>query len=111
MAKNKENITLESMNEWMGSLGFLFPRNKIELARFERMYANFDHELSGSIIDPETIMKGEIEEVGSANPSEDREIENWRMAARNFTNVPDHILRKMKKNQDHGDSDSEEEKD
>ena len=110
MAKKRENITPENINEWLGSLGFLFPRNKFELARFEKLYAEYDYELSGSIIDPEKIIEGEIEQVTPKNTlGESEEIINWRMAARNFSDIPDHILQKMKKNQDDGDSDGEEE--
>lgn len=109
MAKKRENITPENINEWLGSLGFLFPRNKLELARFEKLYAEYDYELSGNIIDPEKIIKGEIEQIVPKNTSgESEEVRSWRMAARNFSDIPDRILQKMKKNQGNEDSDGEE---
>ncbi len=112
MAKNKKHdITPENVNEWLGSTGFLFPRNRTELARFEKLYSDFDHKLSGEIVDPEKIIKGESHSISIEPQQDDNDTyENWKMAARKFQDIPDHIIQKMKKNQDsNGNSNSEKE--
>ncbi|MTI23068.1 hypothetical protein E1176_18705 [Fulvivirga sp. RKSG066] len=112
MAKDKKHITTDNINEWLGSLGFLFPRDHRELARFEKLFEEYDHELSVDILDPKKIMSGEIEEIQADGNVEDQQTtQNWRMAARNFNNIPEHILKKMRRNQDNGDSGPEEETD
>ncbi|GAA0893632.1 hypothetical protein GCM10009122_33110 [Fulvivirga kasyanovii] len=110
MAKDKKHITTDNINEWLGSLGFLFPRDHRELGRFDKLYKEYDHELSGDILDPKKIMAGDFENIQVDGSVEDQgTTQNWRMAARNFENIPEHILKKMKRNQDNGDTDSEEE--
>lgn len=108
MAKERKNITQENIGEWLGSTGFIFPRNEVELLRFKKLYQDYKYELSmDDVIDPAKIIRGELIQVPNEMNEENSEIgENWRMAARNFKNIPDHILKKMKGNQDNGDSDS-----
>lgn len=107
----KHKITAENANEWLGSLGFLFPRNKAELSRFEKLYADYEFELSGDIINPEDIILGKTHSEPATDKQEDPDTtQNWKMAARNFSNIPDDILKRMKKNQDRdGNSNSEKE--
>ena len=107
MANEKKNITPENIGEWLGSTGFIFPRNEVELQRFKKLYQDHEYELTMDIIDPAKIMRGEFIEVSEDSNRDNSKVdENWRMAARNFKNIPDHILKKMKRNQDNGDSES-----
>lgn len=62
MAQNKKHITPENITEWLSSTGFLFPRNEVELERFEKIYGEEDFGLSGNEIDPEKIINGTFRE-------------------------------------------------
>lgn len=109
MAQNKNHITPDNFNEWLRSTGFLFPSNEVELSRFDKLYSNFQHELSGSIINPERIISGQNSSVviQMKNTSSSNEnFENFKMVARNGGVIPKHILSKMKKNQDNKKDDN-----
>ena len=89
------------MFEWLASTGYMFPSNPLELARFEKLYSDFDYKLSEDCVDPFAIISGDykpkrlkIELTDNTEISED-----MRMAARNFKNIPEHILKKLKRNQ------------
>lgn len=101
MAKNK-NITPANVTEWLASTGFLFPTNELELSRFNKLYGELDEQLTGKEIDPERILKGlSASKVVKMNitPAIEEEFSAYRMVARNGSNLPKHILDKMKKNQ------------
>jgi hypothetical protein len=103
MAHDKKHITPENIDEWLSSTGFLFPRNELELARFEKLHAESLEEITGKEIDPDKIIneKKDSTKIIEIKPSLSAgEFTEYRMAARNGSNVPKHILDKMKKNQD-----------
>lgn len=95
MGSNKsKHITDSNIDKWMSSLGFSFPRNLVEDELFDKLYKNYEHELTGEEIDPFTLIREcEEEEKISSNSGTD-----WKMAARNYGNLPKHIIDKMKKN-------------
>lgn len=101
MAQNKSNITPDNMGEWMASTGFLFPRTMKELLRFEKLYGDVQINLEGCQIDPEKILGrtgGNVFPISSAQNKKETVL---RMAARKGEgNIPQHILEKMKTNQD-----------
>jgi len=117
MAHDKKHITPENIDEWLSSTGFLLPRNELELARFDRLYSDSLAEITGKEIDPENILN----DVPSTTQRTQNRVEldaddfsPYRMAARNGTSIPKHILDKMKKNQNklgNGSTGSSEEKD
>jgi len=102
MAQNSKHITIENMSVWMASTGFLFPRDEIELARFEKLYGEEVIDLTGSLIDPEIIIgrKPDAKIVKlNKTPEAERINEFYKMVARKGGNIPKHILDKMKNNQ------------
>ena len=108
MARNKSHITIENMTEWMCSTGFLFPRNIIELKRFEKLYADVQMDLTGRQVNPEVILgKKQRDDNNSIASSLVTKHEiHFRMAARKGGgNIPQHILDKMKKNHDQNKED------
>ncbi|MGN6601376.1 MAG: hypothetical protein ACTHK8_02940 [Ginsengibacter sp.] len=115
MAQNKSNITPENMAEWVASTGFIFPRTMRELMRFEKLYSDFEINLEGFQIDPEKILgKKAAADVIQLPQDEMKEKTHFRMAARKGdSNIPQHILDKIKKNQDQRkkDDDGSKEKD
>jgi hypothetical protein len=110
MAQNKKNITPQDITEWLCSTGFLFPRNEVELERFEKLYGDEDFGLTGKEIDPDNIINGvfqdkKVEGVLPSSINKD-EITPYRMAARNGASLPEHILEKIKRNQNKPKDDS-----
>jgi hypothetical protein len=115
MAHDKKHITPENIDEWLSSTGFLFPRNELELARFEKLYGETIEEITGKEIDPDKIIndKSDSAKIIQIKPNVNAgEFTEYRMVARNGGNIPKHILDKMKKNQDNsrnnGNGSSEE---
>lgn len=102
MAQNKKHITPENITEWLSSTGFLFPRNEVELERFEKLYGEEDYGLTGKEIDPDKIIDGTFREKKILKMPDNvnkEEISPYRMAARNGNELPKHIMDKIKKNQ------------
>lgn len=97
MAQNKSHITSDNIGEWLGSTGFIFPRTMAELLRFEKLCGDVKTDLTGSQIDPLKILSKFETKVVSLKTTERTGL---RMAARKGnSNIPDHILDKMMKNQ------------
>ena len=102
MAQNKKHITPDNITEWLASTGFLFPRNEVELERFEKLYCEVDYGLTGKEIDPDKISNDTFKEKKILKMSDEvrkEEINTYRMAARNGNDLPKHIMDKIKKNQ------------
>ena len=109
MAQNKKHITPENLTEWLASTGFLFPRNEVELERFEKLYGDVDFGLTGTEIDPDKIIDGTFKEkkiLKMPDGLKQDEISPYRMAARNGNELPKHIMDKIKKNQNKPRNDS-----
>jgi hypothetical protein len=114
MAQNKKDINSGNFNEWLRSTGFLLPANELELKRFEKLHSTFDYELDGSVIDPTSIING-LKSRPLPKQIDDHQVSefnNFKMVARNGSDLPPHILAKMKQNQDKNKNDngSKEEK-
>ena len=110
-------INPDNFDSWLASTGFLFPTNELELARFNKLYGDLDEQLTGKEIDPERILNGltqsKVIKMNIAHSIEE-EFSIYKMVARNGSNLPKHILEKMKKNQANSkpdDSSNSEEKD
>ncbi len=99
---NKQYMTMDQMSEWMASTGFLFPTNELELARFEKLYAEDAEDVSTFEIDCERIFSGALRaKVVQFTPEARAEdIAPLKMVARKGANLPKHIQDKIKKNQD-----------
>ncbi|MBX2897979.1 MAG: hypothetical protein KF687_05615 [Cyclobacteriaceae bacterium] len=117
MAHDKKHITPENIDEWLASTGFIFPRNELELARFEKLYEESLEEITGKEIDPDKIIKGDLDSAKTVEikPTINAgDFTEYRMAARNGNDIPKHILDKMKRNQnkkrndDNGPSEKED---
>jgi hypothetical protein len=106
MAQNKAHITPEQMPEWLASTGFLFPTNELELARFEKIYADEAEDVSGFEIDCDRILGGTLKaKVVKFSPeAKPEDIAPLKMVARKGANLPKHIQDKIKKNQDERNS-------
>ena len=102
MAQNKTHITSDNAAEWLASTGFLFPRNEIEMTRFDRLYQDEGVDVSDFTVDCAQILAGALKAKVVKLESEAREqdIVPLKMVARKGESLPKHILDKIKKNQD-----------
>lgn len=109
MAQSKKHITPENVTEWLASTGFLFPRNEVELSRFEKLFGDFDYSLTGLEIDPAKIIRGEESSKIIQIPEsvKQEELSEYRMVARNGSKLPEHILNKIKNNQNNSKKDGD----
>ncbi|MFC6101231.1 hypothetical protein [Olivibacter domesticus] len=103
MAQSKVNITPDNMAEWLASTGFLFPRNEMEMSRFDKLYPDESEDVSDFQVDCAGIFSRTLK-TSSTIPlkkeAEEKDILPLKMVARKGSDVPKHILDKMKKNQD-----------
>lgn len=102
MAQNRKHITSDNITEWLCSTGFLFPRNEVELKRFEKIYGEVDLGLTGNELDAEAIILGKKyvpKTIALPNDLDKNRVSEYRMAARKGNSLPSHILDKIKKNQ------------
>ncbi len=100
--KNKEILDINNIVEWLRSTGFLFPKTELQLARFNKLYEDYDFILKNASIDINSIIEGsicfrstQIIEFESNN-QEFKEIDNLKMVARKGHEIPSHIIDKMK---------------
>lgn len=102
MAQNKINITPDNMAEWLASTGFLFPRNEMEMSRFDKLYPNETEDVSDFQVDCASIFNKSLKTnvIPLKKEAEEKNIIPLKMVARKGSSVPQHILEKMKKNQD-----------
>lgn len=96
MGSNKSKyIDKDNIGQWLSALGFSFPRNEAEEKIFDKVYSKYEHKLKESKIDALKLIN-EVEKHESVLENEKVE---WRMAARNYGDLPEHIIKKMRKNQ------------
>ncbi|HKK44207.1 MAG TPA: hypothetical protein VJ964_01710 [Balneolaceae bacterium] len=111
MGKNKFNITQDNIIEWLRSTGYLFPKNKRELSRFEKLYPKVNRETKNTSIDPFAIIEGSRKPKKiqiQFEKDDNKEYSDLRMAARKFENLPDHIREKIKQNHKNNGGDKSE---
>lgn len=112
---NKNCISSQNFEEWLRSTGYLFPTNELELARFDKLYADYDFKLKDVSIDSKSIVQGNICSIKAKTlhlTLEDKnlesEIENFNMVARKGEEIPKHIIDKMRQKHHKNDNESEE---
>lgn len=114
MARNKINITSENAAEWLASCGFIFPTNEKELARYNMLYGEPDPSITGEQVDPFKIIRESADnrQKNIVQDSISLPEEEYKMVARKLGNLPEHIIGRIKKNQENktGDADDIEKK-
>jgi hypothetical protein len=111
MATNKYAVTPDNVDTWLGSTGFLFPRTEQELVHFEKIFPEDEIDTSNSDVSIERILSGQPRPIlvifNVVQPTED--FSQYRMVARKGEGeLPDHILNKIKQNQDNKKKDNGE---
>ncbi|WP_116109407.1 MULTISPECIES: hypothetical protein [unclassified Lewinella] len=111
MDNKKSKMGGDNFNQWLRSLGYLFPSNELELARFEVMYRNHNFKISVDDLSIERILNYDEDKTIKTNRTstalENENINEWRLAARNKNDIDPDILEKMRKNQS-GSSEQED---
>lgn len=114
MAKPKkiELIDVGVLDSWLGSTGFLFPSNELELNRFNKLYEDYDYKLEEVTIDPLAIINNTFHRgpkvLAMFENDTTEEIESLRMVARKGNkDLPQHIIDKMRRKHNQGSSDEE----
>ena len=100
--------TMEELYNLLCSDGFLPPRNEEELLETERRMEGYQFENDERHVDAQAIINGASCEVVSMKRYDDGiEAEPFGMAARNFENLPQSVIDKIKKQHHKDDKDSE----
>lgn len=100
--KSKEELDINNIAEWLRSTGFLFPKTELQLARFNKLYEDYNFKLKDASIDINSIIEGNICFSRSqiikfeSNSQESKEFETLKMVARKGHEIPSHIIDKMK---------------
>jgi len=99
--------TMEELYNLLCSDGFLPPRNEEELLETERRMEGYQFENDERHVDVHAIINGASCEVVRMKSYDDGiEVESFGMAARNFENLPQSVIDKIKKQHQKDDKDS-----
>lgn len=93
-------MTEEKINDWLCSLGYLFPINDIQEKRFEKLYEDYDFILNQNMIDLDNITNNSYK-CKSYSPKlnivNSKEISELRMVARKGSKeISNDVINKMK---------------
>lgn len=98
---------MEELYNLLCSDGFLPPRNEEELLETERRMEGYQFENDGRHVDAQAIINGASCEVVSMKRYDDGiEAEPFGLAARNFEDLPQSVIDKIKKQHQKDDKDS-----
>lgn len=115
MAQNKLFLNPEEITGWLASTGYLFPRNELELKRYNKLFGdNEEIKITDSSVSIERIFSGNVrpfpQKISFSTYDKDQIVSEYKMVARNgLEGVPEHILNKMLNNQNKNDADKKEE--
>lgn len=115
MGANKtiEKLSNENFDDWLHSLGYLYPLCERHLKRFDKLYEDYDFKFKNHKVNIKSIIDGSFCEVSKTieikiDSITSTEISSLKMVARKGNeNIPDHIKEKMKQNNKKKRSDSE----
>ncbi|WP_025144298.1 hypothetical protein [Pedobacter jeongneungensis] len=115
MAQSKLFTDPEEITNWLASTGYLFPRNELELKRYNKLFDDGDNiKLTDSNVSLDRIFSGQVMRFPEGTPfqtyDKNQIISDYKMVARNGLNgLPEHILNKMLNNQNKNDASKKEE--
>ncbi len=95
---SNHSINSENLDTYLGSMGFLYPINEVQLDIFNILYGDFDFKLKDLHIDVDSIINNKItkKSVIQLNDYDPSEINELKMAARNGNeNLSQDIIDKM----------------
>jgi hypothetical protein len=101
MASNNHIMTIETIDEWLCSTGYLVPENELQLDRLNKLYLDFKFKLTDVSIDVQSIIDGTLschftKTVNFTNTDIENEINQLQMVARKgHENISKEIIKKM----------------
>ncbi|MDO6813235.1 hypothetical protein [Tenacibaculum soleae] len=98
--KHKGKIDNSNLNDWLTSLGFLYPIIDLHLDRFDKLFEDYPYKLSNATIDAKAIINGtyksETKILSFKKFDLDNDIGELKMVARKGqSGLPQHIIDKM----------------
>jgi hypothetical protein len=80
-------VTETNLDDWLHSTGFLFPQNKTQIERFNKLYEDYDFKLKNTGINVKSIIDGSFcvekeSKIISIDTNLSHEIESLKMVAR-----------------------------
>lgn len=100
LKKNSLDISFDDLSSWLAVTGYILPRTEGELARFEKLYADYASKHNINEIDFDKVWNDD-EQFGQDEDGKvvDFNFEPLRMAARGLEDISEEIKAKMKANQ------------
>ena len=59
-AKNNQHFDIDALDYHLGSMGFLYPVNDIQMKGFDILFKDFDYKLKNAQIDCSSIIEGHV---------------------------------------------------
>lgn len=102
LKKNSTDIKLEHLDAWYAATGFNLPRTVEELERFNKLYSDYNFQLTGRELDPFKIWNDEnqVRIPDGHQATMHVELIQFKMAARGLKDLPENIRRLMISNQE-----------
>lgn len=101
-----KNLTSDEFNLLLCSTGFLPPRNEDEHLFFEEMHESYNVQTKNRHVDIDAIIngtcklsnpEGQIIKSAPCVSTSDTDVSGFSMAARNFDNLPQEVIDKIRK--------------
>lgn len=101
--RHTNKVFQSNLDDWLSSLGFLYPITDAQLERFNKLYKDYDYNLKDAKIDAMAIIKGTyhrkskiISLITEEGMNESESFDQLNMAARKGQKeLPQHIINKM----------------
>ena len=97
-AKNNQHFDIGALDYHLGSMGFLYPVNDIQMKSFDILFKDFDYKLKNAQIDCSSIIEGHVRQgqVHRLDSVDEDDIAQLRMVARKgVSDLPKDILDKI----------------
>jgi hypothetical protein len=113
-----KDLCVEEFEAMLCSTGYLPPRNEDELDFFNQLYEGYMSRIEDRHVDIDTIVNGKCRVISMSSISYEEQTNlcskvsddadgRYSMAARNYMNLPNNILEKMKKQHKPQDDDED----
>jgi len=97
-AKNNQHFDMGALNYHLGSMGFLYPVNEVQMKIFDILFTDFDYKLKDAKIDCTSIINGHVRQgtVHRLNNINEDDVAQLRMVARKgVSDLPKDVLDKI----------------
>lgn len=100
LKKNSLNIKYKDLAHWLAVCGYMLPQTEGDMARFEKLYADYQPKYNIDDLDFETIWRDEDQmEEEYSGKLVTLDFTPLKMAARGLNNLSEEVRAKLQKNQ------------